>query len=73
VLASLDWPFLVERPDELRDLIAAFADRLAAAARGNRSAELYPTTIPERMGRQVMILDGGLPLSVADPRSLLGP
>jgi hypothetical protein len=34
VLASLDWPFLVERPDELRDLIAAFADRLAAAARG---------------------------------------
>jgi predicted DNA-binding transcriptional regulator YafY len=34
VLASLDRPFLVERPDELRDLIAALADRLAAAARG---------------------------------------
>jgi predicted DNA-binding transcriptional regulator YafY len=35
VLASLDRPFLVERPDELRDLIAALAGRLAAAARGN--------------------------------------
>jgi predicted DNA-binding transcriptional regulator YafY len=34
VLASLDRPFLVERPDELRDLIAALAGRLAAAARG---------------------------------------
>jgi hypothetical protein len=33
-LASLDRPFLVERPDELRDLIIALADRLAAAARG---------------------------------------
>jgi hypothetical protein len=35
VLASLDRPFLVERPDEFRDLIAALADRLAAAARRN--------------------------------------
>ena len=34
VLASLDRPFLVERPDELRDLIAALAGRLAAAAKG---------------------------------------
>ncbi len=33
VLASLDRPFLVERPDELRDLIAALAERLAASAR----------------------------------------
>jgi predicted DNA-binding transcriptional regulator YafY len=33
VLASLDRPFLVERPDELRDLIAALAGRLLAAAR----------------------------------------
>jgi predicted DNA-binding transcriptional regulator YafY len=33
VLASLDRPFLVERPDELRDLIIALADRLAAAAK----------------------------------------
>lgn len=33
VLASLDRPFLVERPDELRHLIAALADRLATAAR----------------------------------------
>jgi hypothetical protein len=35
LLASLDRPFIVERPDELRDLIAALADRLAASARRN--------------------------------------
>ncbi|MCX4747308.1 YafY family transcriptional regulator [Kitasatospora sp. NBC_01287] len=33
LLASLDLPFAVERPDELRDLVAALADRLAASAR----------------------------------------
>ncbi|MFJ6985339.1 MULTISPECIES: helix-turn-helix transcriptional regulator [unclassified Streptomyces] len=33
VLASLDLPFAVERPDELRGLVAALADRLAASAR----------------------------------------
>jgi predicted DNA-binding transcriptional regulator YafY len=33
LLAALDRPFLVERPDELRDLIAALADRLATSAR----------------------------------------
>ena len=36
LLASLDRPFIVERPDELRDLIAALADRLATSARGIR-------------------------------------
>ncbi len=35
LLASLDRPFAVERPDELRDLIAALASRLAASARRN--------------------------------------
>ncbi len=35
LLASLDRPFIVERPDELRDLIAALADRLATSARRN--------------------------------------
>jgi predicted DNA-binding transcriptional regulator YafY len=35
LLASLDRPFLVERPGELRDLIAALADRLATSARRN--------------------------------------
>jgi hypothetical protein len=35
LLASLDRPFVVERPDELRDLIAALADRLATSARRN--------------------------------------
>jgi predicted DNA-binding transcriptional regulator YafY len=35
LLASLDRPFVVERPDELRDLIAALAERLAASARRN--------------------------------------
>jgi predicted DNA-binding transcriptional regulator YafY len=33
LLASLDLPFSIEEPDELRDLTAAFADRLAASAR----------------------------------------
>lgn len=33
VLASLDRPFVIERPDELRDLVTAFADRLASYAR----------------------------------------
>jgi predicted DNA-binding transcriptional regulator YafY len=35
LLASLDRPFIVEQPDELRDLIAALAERLAASARRN--------------------------------------
>ncbi|RSN64839.1 helix-turn-helix transcriptional regulator [Actinomadura sp. WAC 06369] len=33
VLASLDRPFAIERPDELRDLVAALAERLASSAR----------------------------------------
>ncbi|MFD3523147.1 helix-turn-helix transcriptional regulator [Streptomyces sp. NPDC058653] len=33
VIASLDRPFVIERPDELRDLVGAFADRLASRAR----------------------------------------
>ncbi|MFF4625462.1 helix-turn-helix transcriptional regulator [Nonomuraea jabiensis] len=33
VLASLDRPFVIERPDELRDLVIALADRLAYNAR----------------------------------------
>lgn len=33
VLAALDRPFVVERPDELRDLVTALADRLASYAR----------------------------------------
>jgi predicted DNA-binding transcriptional regulator YafY len=33
LLASLDLPFAVERPDELRDLVLALADRLATSAR----------------------------------------
>lgn len=37
VLASLDRPFVIERPDELRDLVAALADRLAASARARVS------------------------------------
>ena len=32
VLASLDQPFVIERPDELRDLVVALADRLATSA-----------------------------------------
>jgi predicted DNA-binding transcriptional regulator YafY len=33
LLASLDRPFVIERPDELRGLVAALADRLASYAR----------------------------------------
>jgi predicted DNA-binding transcriptional regulator YafY len=33
LLASLDRPFVIERPDELRDLVIALADRLASCAR----------------------------------------
>jgi predicted DNA-binding transcriptional regulator YafY len=33
VLASLDLPFVIERPAELRDLVVAFADRLTLSAR----------------------------------------
>ena len=32
-LAALDRPFVIERPDELRDLVIALADRLASCAR----------------------------------------
>ena len=34
VLASIDRPFIVERPDELRGLVIALAERLAASACG---------------------------------------
>ncbi|MEW2354949.1 YafY family protein [Spirillospora sp. NPDC029432] len=33
LLASLDRPFVIERPDELRDLVIGLADRLASHAR----------------------------------------
>ncbi|MFI6151049.1 transcriptional regulator, partial [Streptomyces sp. NPDC051109] len=33
ILASLDRPFVIERPDELRDLVIALADRLTSSAR----------------------------------------
>jgi predicted DNA-binding transcriptional regulator YafY len=33
VLASLDLPFAIERPDKLRGLVAALAERLATSAR----------------------------------------
>jgi hypothetical protein len=35
VLASLDRPFVIERPEELRGLVAALAARLAASASGD--------------------------------------
>jgi hypothetical protein len=33
VLAALDGPFLIERPEELRTLVTGLAERLATAAR----------------------------------------
>jgi predicted DNA-binding transcriptional regulator YafY len=35
VLAALDRPFVIERPDELRDLVSALADRLTSYAAGS--------------------------------------
>jgi predicted DNA-binding transcriptional regulator YafY len=49
VLAALDLPFVVERPDELRDLVLALADRLAASARRLSPAE--PPRAEPRPGR----------------------
>lgn len=37
VLASLDQPFVIERPDELRNLVAALANRLATSAKRRSS------------------------------------
>ena len=37
LLASLDLPFVIERPDELRDLVIALADRFAASARATEN------------------------------------
>jgi predicted DNA-binding transcriptional regulator YafY len=45
LLASLDRPFAVERPDELRDLITALAGRLETSARRNA-----PPNKPQRPG-----------------------
>jgi predicted DNA-binding transcriptional regulator YafY len=42
VLAALDRPFLIERPDELRRLTIALADRLAAGARRRAPRRLTP-------------------------------
>jgi predicted DNA-binding transcriptional regulator YafY len=42
LLASLDLPFAVDRPAELRDLIAAFAGRLAASARRDAPGQGQP-------------------------------
>jgi predicted DNA-binding transcriptional regulator YafY len=48
VLASLDRPFVIERPDELRGLVTALAGRLAA------SAANLPGTGPQRPGEGVI-------------------
>ncbi|MFC1438037.1 YafY family protein [Streptacidiphilus sp. N1-10] len=42
LLASLDLPFAIEGPAELRGLVAALADRLAASARRSPPPELPP-------------------------------
>jgi predicted DNA-binding transcriptional regulator YafY len=52
VLASLDRPFLVERPDELRGLIAALAGRLAAAARAEPLGSAAPGAVLDRTEQQ---------------------
>ncbi|MFE4517886.1 helix-turn-helix transcriptional regulator [Kitasatospora sp. NPDC056783] len=42
VLAALDRPFVIERPEELRALVVAFAGRLASFARGPGGEEPVP-------------------------------
>ncbi|WP_432589130.1 YafY family protein [Streptomyces sp. HD1123-B1] len=42
LLAALDRPFIIERPGELRDLVIALADRLAARARAHGDQEEGP-------------------------------
>jgi predicted DNA-binding transcriptional regulator YafY len=57
LLASLDLPFVVERPAELRDLVLALAERLAASARRtepghltgvSQSGEQHVQEVPQR-------------------------
>ncbi|GAA5023422.1 YafY family protein [Kitasatospora paranensis] len=48
LLASLDRPFVIERPGELRDLVVAFANRLADRARSTRPDPIRPD--PARSG-----------------------
>lgn len=50
VLASLDRPFVIERPDELRGLVIALADRLTASARlVVRGGQAHPGSTPPMM------------------------
>lgn len=60
VLAALDRPFAVERPEELRGLVRALADRLAASAgRTHPSTAAAPvTTAVGRPGRMTAIPAG---------------
>jgi predicted DNA-binding transcriptional regulator YafY len=46
LLASLDLPFVVERPAELRDLVLALAERLAASARRTEPGHLTGLSQP---------------------------
>jgi len=55
VLASLDRPFAIERPEELRSLVAALAGRLAASARAEPAAHL--TGAGEPASRQNRVPD----------------
>ena len=41
-LAGLDLPFVIERPDELRDRVVALADRLAASGRRGSTSQPKP-------------------------------
>ena len=45
VLALIDRPFVIERPDELRGLVAALAERLAASASASASAQIHDRLI----------------------------
>ncbi|NJP92985.1 YafY family transcriptional regulator [Nonomuraea sp. FMUSA5-5] len=57
VLAALDRPFVIERPGELRDLVLAFAGRLAARARGSAGDEAAVGDAPPPQDRPLAVAD----------------
>jgi predicted DNA-binding transcriptional regulator YafY len=67
LLASLDLPFVVERPAELRDLLLGLAERLAASARRTgpghltgvgQPGEQHVQEVPQR-GVDLLVVSGG--------------
>jgi hypothetical protein len=74
VLASIDLAFVIERPDQLRDLVTALAGRLATSARGTArpvaaSSLSRRPGLPNREGARLQ----AKPLRGSEPLQALGP